>query len=32
MGSDDGVRVWVNDALAHSNHAHRPARLDDDIA
>jgi hypothetical protein len=23
LGSDDGVRVWVNDALVHSNPAYR---------
>jgi hypothetical protein len=24
LGSDDGVRVWINDALVHSNPAYRP--------
>lgn len=31
MGSDDGIRVWMNDALVWSNHAHRPARMDEDV-
>lgn len=31
MGSDDGIRVWVNDELEWSNHAHRPAKMDEDI-
>jgi hypothetical protein len=32
LGSDDGVRVWLNDALVWSNHVHRPAKMDEDIA
>lgn len=30
LGSDDGVRVWVNDALVHSNPAYRGAEPDQD--
>jgi len=30
LGSDDGVRVWINDALAHSNPAYRGAYPDED--
>lgn len=30
LGSDDGVRVWVNDALVHSNPAYRAAVADQD--
>lgn len=30
VGSDDGVRVWVNDALVHSNPAYRGAYPDQD--
>jgi len=30
LGSDDGVRVWINDALVHSNPAYRAASPDQD--
>ena len=30
VGSDDGVRVWINDALVHSNPAYRGATPDQD--
>lgn len=30
LGSDDGVKVWVNGDLVHSNHAHRGYRADQD--
>jgi hypothetical protein len=30
LGSDDGVRVWVNDELVHTNPAYRPAAPDQD--
>jgi len=30
LGSDDGVRVWINDALVHSNPAYRGAYHDQD--
>jgi hypothetical protein len=30
VGSDDGVRVWINGVLVHSNKAFRPALPDDD--
>jgi len=30
LGSDDGVRVWINDALVHSNPAYRGAYPDQD--
>jgi hypothetical protein len=30
LGSDDGVRVWLNDALIHSNPAYRGAYPDQD--
>ena len=30
LGSDDGVRVWVNDALVHSNPSYRAAVADQD--
>jgi len=31
IGSDDGVRVWLNDKLVHSNHIHRSCSFDQDI-
>jgi len=31
IGSDDGVRVWLNGALIHSHHIHRGAKFDQDI-
>jgi HEAT repeat protein len=31
VGSDDGVRVWLNDALVWSNHIHRAAKMDEDV-
>ena len=31
LGSDDGVRVWINDELVHSNPAYRGAYPDQDI-
>ena len=30
VGSDDGVRLWINDALVHSNPAYRGASPDQD--
>ena len=30
LGSDDGIRVWVNDELLHTNPAYRPAEPDQD--
>jgi hypothetical protein len=30
LGSDDGVRVWLNDELVHTNPAYRAAVLDQD--
>ena len=30
LGSDDGVRVWVNDVLVHTNAAYRAAEADQD--
>jgi hypothetical protein len=30
LGSDDGVRVWVNDELAHTNPSYRAAEPDQD--
>jgi hypothetical protein len=30
LGSDDGIRVWVNDELVHTNPAYRPAAPDQD--
>ena len=30
VGSDDGVRVWVNGALAWSHEIHRPVTPDED--
>lgn len=31
IGSDDGVRVWLNEQLIHSSMAGRPVRMDEDI-
>jgi hypothetical protein len=30
LGSDDGVRVWLNDELVHSNPAYRGQSVDQD--
>jgi len=30
IGSDDGVKVWLNGELVHSNHAHRGLTIDQD--
>ncbi|MBI4582510.1 MAG: hypothetical protein HY717_00560 [Planctomycetes bacterium] len=30
LGSDDGVKVWLNGNLAHANHVHRAASPDQD--
>ena len=30
LGSDDGIRVWLNDTLIHTNYADRDAYLDQD--
>ncbi len=30
IGSDEGVKVWVNDVLVHENDVRRPLRLDQD--
>jgi len=32
IGSDDGVKVWLNGELVHSNHAHRGLTIDQDKA
>ncbi len=32
LGSDDGVRVWCNDSLVHSNKTFRPVKPDQDLA
>ena len=32
LGSDDGVKVWVNGELAHANDAARPVAVDQDTA
>ena len=31
LGSDDGIKVWVNDELIWSHHVHRPLRSADDV-
>ena len=31
LGSDDGIKVWVNDKLIWSHHVHRPLRSADDV-
>jgi len=31
VGSDDAIRIWLNDSLLHSHHVHRLAALDQDI-
>jgi hypothetical protein len=31
LGSDDGVRVWINDSLVHTNPAYRGAYPDQDV-
>ncbi|MDE0040654.1 MAG: cytochrome c, partial [Candidatus Poribacteria bacterium] len=31
LGSDDGIKVWVNDKLVWSHHVHRPLRSADDV-
>jgi len=31
LGSDDGVRVWINGALIHENPAPRAVTIDDDV-
>ena len=31
IGSDDGVKVWLNQELVHSNPAHRSVKRDEDI-
>lgn len=31
MGSDDGVKVWLNGELVHEQHVHRPLKLDQDV-
>ncbi|MBI5366329.1 MAG: hypothetical protein HZA54_04775 [Planctomycetes bacterium] len=30
LGSDDGVRAWLNGELVHDRHAHRPLKRDQD--
>lgn len=30
VGSDDGVKVWLNGELVHNNHAHRSLTIDQD--
>jgi hypothetical protein len=32
VGSDDGVKVWLNGELVHHNHVHRPCTPDEDRA
>lgn len=31
VGSDDGVRIWLNDVVIHNNRVQRAAQLDQDI-
>ena len=31
LGSDDGIKVWLNDALVWKNHTHRGLGIDNDI-
>lgn len=31
IGSDDGVKIWLNGALVHENWIDRPVREDDDL-
>ena len=31
LGSDDGIKVWVNDKLVWSHHVHRPISSADDV-
>ncbi len=31
LGSDDGIKVWVNDRLIWSHHVHRPVRSAEDV-
>ena len=31
MGSDDGIKVWVNDQLIWSHHVHRPVLSAEDV-
>jgi len=30
VGSNDGVKVWLNSKLVHNNHTHRPLTVDED--
>jgi HEAT repeat protein len=32
MGSDDGIKVWLNGKVVHSHNVDRPQTVDDDIA
>ncbi len=32
MGSDDGVKAWLNGAVVHSNNVDRPQKADQDVA
>ena len=32
IGSDDAVRLWINDQLVHANNAYRPLTVDEDKA
>lgn len=31
IGSDDGVKIWLNGELVHSHWVRRPSRIDDDL-
>ncbi|HEX2862150.1 MAG TPA: hypothetical protein VHN79_10945 [Lacunisphaera sp.] len=31
LGSDDGVKIWLNGALVHDKWIRRPSRVDDDV-
>lgn len=31
LGSDDGVKIWLNGALVHDKWIRRPSRIDDDV-
>jgi len=32
MGSDDGIKAWLNGAVVHANNTDRPEKPDDDVA
>jgi hypothetical protein len=31
LGSDDGVKIWLNGELVHDKWVRRPSRIDDDV-